>query len=404
MKTYRTGRSLAWLVLSCWGAIGVAGAGDQAAVRQDPAVRARMLVETVAKSWRGRRGEERLEQVLSAVGEAVPAFAPGGGQEDPWLRSLRHLAVEIALPSAPPRRGGTAAHKVRRPVPERVRLFPEPRALRYRFDRNWFECIDDHARALRRAVERGERPTAELLPPLVRLEALLVGTVPEAELVVAEIERQLDVDDSADEFAAFLEQWRNQGPAGEESFYEALDRTAGTQEMVFFFDAMLADFVQRFARSEGRSWSLAERHDRVHQAFLTYRQYRGFIEAAAYSLVTPPDVPLPDRLRRYDTSAFGGVPYSLRDEIGLLLRLRGDDAGAVVADLRRFLLEHPLPEPLWEAYSPMDDFHAWVKELALPEVDRARRSTEQLIEDERARRLELVLAIRRAAEASLEAE
>ena len=43
-----------------------------------------------------------------------------------------------------------------------------------------------------------------------------------------------------------LETWRN----GSESFYHALDRTAGTEESVFFYDAMLGDFIKKKIESE----------------------------------------------------------------------------------------------------------------------------------------------------------
>src|SRR6185503_21020214 len=98
---------------------------------------------------------------------------------------------------------------------------------------------------------------------------------------------------------AFLHAWRN----GDESFYEALDRTAGTKDAVFFYDAMLSDFRTQFGSGDaghtlGRGLQVA--HDALHDAFLAYRQYRGFREAVAWSLVLPPGRALPKRLQRYE--------------------------------------------------------------------------------------------------------
>ena len=112
-----------------------------------------------------------------------------------------------------------------------------------------------------------------------------------ADRALARLMYQLDTDTRADQFAAFLHAWRN----GEESFYEALDRTAGTKDAVFFYDAMLGDFRQQFggggAPAMGRG--LQQAHDDLHDAFLAYRQYRGFREAVAWSLVLPPGRALP---------------------------------------------------------------------------------------------------------------
>jgi hypothetical protein len=142
------------------------------------------------------------------------------------------------------------------------------------------------------------------------------------------------VPDAAVGEAAFLQSWRN----GDESFYEGLDRTAGTKDSVFFFDAMLGDFRGLFAggASDGGATlpgGPQQAHDALHDAFLAYRQYRGFREAVAHALVLPPDVPLPARLHRYEERVAGG--YSLRQQVVMVQATMIERAGSTDAFLER---------------------------------------------------------------------
>jgi hypothetical protein len=225
---------------------------------------------------------------------------------------------------------------------------------------------------------------------------MLEGTVPEFELVIAEVQRRLDIDPTADLYARFLETWRNWGPYGEESFYEALDRTAGTPEEVFFYDAMLADFVGNFAPDVGKRWPLQKQHDTNQQAFLAYRQYRGFIEAVSYTLVTPPDVALPQRLERYDYGSVAAGLYSLRHQLDLLVEFADGDVENVVAELREFLGKHPMPKELWSGYDPMDALRADFRERVNRRVAGTGRSGDELFEKQRAERAALADQIRTA--------
>jgi hypothetical protein len=174
------------------------------------------------------------------------------------------------------------------------------------------------------------------------------------ELILAGFLRALDVDRGPESYARFLDSWRNPGPDGEETFYQALDRTAGTDASVFFYDIMLAEFTKGFADVEG-SKSLKVAHDHLHSAFLSYRQYRSFCEAVAHSLLLPHDEPLPHRLRRYDYSSTKGLPagrdYSLRHQIDILLEDAHGDPLAIVRLAQEVLRAHPLPDPLWSAES-----------------------------------------------------
>ncbi|HKE01595.1 MAG TPA: hypothetical protein VKE69_11340, partial [Planctomycetota bacterium] len=151
------------------------------------------------------------------------------------------------------------------------------------------------------------------------------------------------------DFALFLDNWRN----GEESFYEALDRAAGTPEEVFFYDAMIGDFVSKFGATGAIAKDLAAGHNALHTSFLAYRQYRAFREAAALSILLPPDVPLPSNLRRYEEAPEGAL--SMRDEIAILLEWKGGDVDAVLAIVASTA---PLPTPLWSRpYDGVGPFH-----------------------------------------------
>ena len=86
--------------------------------------------------------------------------------------------------------------------------------VRYRFGTGVVEPVHKSRRDRARAGRE--------VPVALSISGMLPGT----DVAFAEMLRRLDSDDSADHFIAFLEAWRN----GCESFYEALDRTAGTQD------------------------------------------------------------------------------------------------------------------------------------------------------------------------------
>lgn len=176
------------------------------------------------------------------------------------------------------------------------------------------------------------------------------GCLPDTELIVAQIQYQLDVCRSGDRFMGFLNSWRN----GDESFYEALDRTAGTENELFYYDAMLGDFVGQFAKDDGKKWDLGTRQNNISQGFLTYRQYRAFIETISWSLVLPPDTPLPAQLSRYDYSSVTRPSLSTRHVIDLYLDHNKGDVAATVAVFAKLLANKPLPDPLWTSnYTPV---------------------------------------------------
>jgi len=210
----------------------------------------------------------------------------------------------------------------------------------------------------------------------------LSGMLPATDAALAELLRRLDTDTSADRFIGFLESWRN----GPESFYQALDRTAGTEDSVFFYDAMLGDFVSMFAKAgqpgaKELRRGLDEAHDALHQAFLAYRQYRAFREAVALLLLLPPDRPLPARLQRYEQHVEGG--YSIREQTLMLLAANDYDPRAVIDQLTA--AAEPMPQPLWsQPYRTATTFAAVFAEAMPGMIDRAgdtdtflQRATEQ---------------------------
>lgn len=223
----------------------------------------------------------------------------------------------------------------------------------------------------------GKRSVVQQRERSVPVELALLGMPTQADRAVAELMARLDTQRSADAFGMFLETWRN----GDESFYQALDRTAGGSDGVFYYDAMLSDFVQAFSKGRDPVYKeLRKSHDAahhaLHHAFLTYRQYRAFREAVALSLVLPPDVPLPKHLRRYEHVSHG---YSLRDMVTMVHASVGFDAFAVVDQIAANAA--PLPTPLWSA--TYDPFEAWdqVFQAATPKMLADCRHTDDFLRE-----------------------
>jgi hypothetical protein len=320
----------------------------------------------------------RLALILSTLASALAAQNHQG--DDSHLRRLSHdaqqrlledLRNELAAPADPyltsmarlaaaARLGGVERttrfgnHQGKRIVPADeapdARL---PQSAQYVFGVGTIDPLDGLP-----APKPGDtgKPPAERLRQqrLVALQQAVRGIAPGADLALAHLLQQLDTEARGDRFAAFLHSWRN----GPESFYEALDRTAGTADSVFFYDAMLGDFRSAFSTTAAELKSLQGAHDALHDAFLTYRQYRGFREAIAYALVLPPDTALPLRLQRYAAEVKGS--YSLRQQVLMLRHLEGDDPERVVALALRGAVA--LPEPLWRgSYEP---FAAWQQQFA----------------------------------------
>lgn len=293
------------------------------------------------------------------------------------IQSQRKIAGRSSLPqSARGTMSGEKRAKEKRTPP------PDPDLLLTRVD--YYFGTGAIAPRGSKPQKPGSKPkTAPKGPPDVTpVRQALRGLVPDADRAAAAIMQMLDTDAGADQFAAFLECWRND----HESFYEALDRTAGTPDAVFFFDAMLNDFTSQFATKGDALWKggLQQAHDALHEAFLSYRQYRGFREAVAWSLVLPPDTPLPPRLRRYEEKQPGG--YSLREQVVMASTALDHDYERLVAAIQQKAPR--LPKPLWSArYDPYPAWNATFQALLPIMIERAGHSDEFLARSQAERRL-----------------
>ncbi|MBK9387594.1 MAG: hypothetical protein IPN34_22500 [Planctomycetes bacterium] len=317
------------------------------------------LVKQLEKSFAGTKKHEAGEAFLSDL-ETRAADAALAADDAPELyrkelAALRTFAAQAHVPAErKPSEWKLVRKKVAKVAPP-TETWPEVEFLAYAFGTRELAAQSELATKPATALAAGKLAlTPQILPLGLRAADLARGTFPERELILAGLLRSLDVDRGPERYARFLDSWRNPGPDGEETFYQALDRTSGTEASVFFYDIMLAEFTKGFADVEG-SKSLKVAHDHLHTAFLTYRQYRGFCEAVAHALLLPHDEPLPHRLRRYDYSSTKGLPagrdYSLRHQIDILLEDAHGDPLAIVQLAQEILRGHPLPDPLWSAES-----------------------------------------------------
>ena len=231
----------------------------------------------------------------------------------------------------------------------------------------------------------------------VLMQQALLGCAPDSDKALAAILQRLDSDTGGDTFATFLQSWRN----GDESFYEALDRTSGTKDSVFFFDAMLDDFRGQFGGSHGEpslKGGLQVAHDALHAAFLSYRQYRGFREAVAWSLVLPPAAKLPARLQRYEAKVEGA--YSLRQQVVMAAAALDWDLDALVGAITKAAA--PLPKPVWQATH--DPYPAWNATFAglQPKMLERAGSTDAFLQQVESQRTEQATAWRTLAKRCIE--
>ena len=286
-----------------------------------------------------RRPAADQERLVASLQERLQRDA------NPWTQALIACIADAATAAAPrhkqlPRK----SPKQKPPAGERIEDPWLPDTSTYVFGVGAIETAPpDKDRAAAAAAGRRDA-----------VHAALRGLLPHSDLAIASIERQLDRDASADHFAAFLVAWRH----GDETFYEALDRTAGTADSLFYYDAMLGDFVANFASGKDAAAAkvrsgLQASHDALHRAFLSYRQYRGFREAVALTMVLPPDQGLPHRLARYEAKAEGA--YSLREQVLMVLASEDWDVPKVLDAITASA--PPMTQPLWSA--DYDPFPAW---------------------------------------------
>lgn len=333
---------------------------------------------------------------LRALPPARQAVAAGALLEDlaatpidavlqAFVRTLAADA-ERATPERAKIRGSKRAARAVEFAAEPERL---PRRVEYRFGLGAIATLAD--------AKATAKPAPGKADPIALRQALL-GCVPDADKALAALLRRLDVDTRGDAFATFLQGWRNE----DESFYEALDRTAGTKDSVFFFDVMLDDFRGQFGKGESGqklAGGLQVAHDALHDAFLAYRQYRGFREAVGWSLVLPPTTPLPARLARYEAKAEGA--YSLREQLVMASEALDHDVDAVVA--AALADAPPLPQPVWSAgYDPYGAWNARFTALQARMIERA-GSTDAFLQAALERRTKLATTVQQRAAAIVSA-
>lgn len=364
-------------LLPCWGFVLSVGLPTTISAQTPPELAA--FLKCSAAEQRQRH---------AAVVEAV------GAQDSPYLRAMRELAA-AGGPTTDERHRRFALHHGKRVhAADEAADDAMPQAVAYVFGVGGIDAVGASAAKPGKA---GEPADHGLVERAADVHQTLLGLPPGADRALAALLRQLDQDSGADRFAAFLHSWRN----GKESFYEALDRTAGTKDSVFFYDAMLGDFRTTFGGkvADGGELpkSLQGAHDALHGAFLAYRQYRGFREAVGYSLVLPPDVPLPGRLQRYEAKVAGG--YSLRQQVRMVLACHDGDPRRVAAEIAR--AAPPLPQPIWSAgYDPYPAWTATFQGLVPKMVDAA-GSTDGFLAKAEAEHAALAAAIRAGAQRAL---
>ncbi|MBK8100380.1 MAG: hypothetical protein IPK26_25055 [Planctomycetes bacterium] len=308
--------------------------------------------------------------------------------DHPLVRAWTGFAAAATHPQH--EREKSLAHK----RPKKGHEFPNeperlPRRVDYLFGVGTIVRRDGKPLPVANPAKTGKKPEAKVPDPLPLHHALL-GCCPDADMAVAAMLQRLDQDHGGDAFAAFLQSWRN----GDESFYEALDRTAGTADSVFFYDVMLGDFRTHFGKGKDGATvdaSLQAAHDALHEAFLAYRNYRAFREAVAWSLVLPPDVPLPPRLSRYEAKVEGS--YSLRQQVLMVAAALDHDLAKVVAAVTDDAAA--LPRPLWRG--KCDPHAAWApKFTALQQTMIARAgSTDAFLQQAERERRELASQLAR---------
>ena len=370
----RKGRSKAWRLL-----VAMAMLAATPLLAQGPAAAA---AETAAQF--AKKSGTAQKRIAASVVETADAV--GGASLD----AIRAIVAAGAARDSEARQGkgkgkGKGKLKTKKPKKRAPKAngtsWQLPAMVQYTYGRR---TIDEFA---------GSASKKQALARRVAVELTLLGMLPETDRALAELERTLDSDRGADEFAAFLEMWRN----GDESFYEALDRTAGTEDSVFFYDVMLGDFVAAFVKGKDAASRKVKKglnasHDALHDAFLSYRQYRAFREAVALSLVLPPDVPLPQRLQRYEEKSSGN---SLRDQVLMMLALHDYDAMAVARKVRD--TADAMAQPLWK--QRYDPYPAWSKlfQESIPEMLKKAASTEEFHQQAVDQRLQEARKLRKVA-------
>lgn len=235
--------------------------------------------------------------------------------------------------------------------------------------------------ATKRGTSKRKKQRARLQ---AELEDLLAGHAIDSDYALAAILRQLDTDRSADKHAVFLDSWRN----GAETFYQALERTAGSSKGVFCYDAMLSDWVRRCVpkKHEDRKTlirSLDNTQTAFYQTAATYRAYRSVRELVALSLVLPPNVRLPELLaKRYEDN--GGGSYSTRDVVDLILAAHDGDVAATVRTIVSHLERMPIT-PWKRGYNSVQGLYD-AQDALMEKINAGGRHSDQTLAEQKLKR------------------
>jgi hypothetical protein len=333
-----------------------------------------------AIQWFEKKPADAQKKIADAIRKDLETLS------DPWLDSVRAYAARAA--ASPKHKDPEVKLKA---APDGsltlAKELPFPIYQEYVFGARVFRAaLGDDGKAKNTKTKKTEE-----------IGAMLAGYPPDVDAALAACLADLNQDSSADDFALFLETWRN----GDESFYRALDRTAGTKGGVFFFDAMIFDFTAKFVKTEKENAgdvkkSLQKSHDALHAGFLTYRQYRAMREAYALSLLLHPEAPLPTTLTRYEDAK---GKYSLRNHAEMLLAVSKGDFAPAIALLTS--TSKPMPSPLWSAnYEPLAPFfEAYAPKFEA--INAAFVSPDKALAAYRARRDETAKQIREIAQKQL---
>lgn len=344
----------------------------------------------LARKKFSKLSKRRQKAIYEAVRRAV------GKLDDPYLRSLEEYAERGRTSDTARYKPLNVAGNYRKSDTATAKsgalVYQVPFHSRsvYRFA---YGDIAEHRSCKR--TSKSKRLREQMLG---QLEDLLAGLPLDVDLAFAAILRELDDDRSADAHAVFLDSWHH----GAETFYHALERTAGGKG-VFCYDAMLTDWVRRCVpKNHPERKAMIRSLDATHTAFFraaaTYRSYRSVREMVALSLVLAPDQRMPEQLaRRYEDNG-GGVGYSTRDVVSLLLAANEGDIAATV----RSILSHVegMPEDSWHSgFNAVHGIYATHKAL-MGKLTAGGRHTDQILANEKLRRKALrdrVAGIARAA-------
>jgi hypothetical protein len=345
---------------------------------------------TAAMRKFAKLNDRKQKAVLDEVRAAVKRI------EDPYLRSL--LAYSAAggksdTPRYKPLKVSKRKMRSATSVAASVSLVAQlPFRPRCEFRFAYGDIAAREPVPSKRGTSKRKKRRARML---AELEDLLAGHAIDSGYALAALLRELDNDRSADDHAVFLDSWRN----GAETFYQALERTAGSGKGVFCYDAMLSDWVRRCVpkSSEDRK-TLIRSMDNTQAAFYqtaaTYRAYRSVRELVALSLILPPDVRLPELLaKRYEDN--GGNAYSTRDVIDLILAAHDGDVAATVRTILSHLERMP-PVPWNPGFNSVQGLYD-AQDALMPKINAGGRHSDLVLAEQKSSRKMLRDTIARTA-------